>query len=171
MTLVAGIGVVAVTTASKPLLGTENATCRSPEPGPAVEVVVEGLKDRRGTLRLELYPPNDDDFLGDDAQLVRAGKAFRRIDESVPQSGPVSICLRAPAPGRYSLVLLHDRNGDLKFNAFSDGAGFPGNPRLGLSKPKAAAAVADVPEGVITLHIRLNYWRGLSFGPLRHPEG
>ena len=36
--------------------------------------------------------------------------------------------------------MLHDRNGDRRFNAFVDGAGFANNPRLGFSKPKARQA-------------------------------
>ena len=36
--------------------GTAQARCRANESGPAIMVDVRGLKDRSGTLRLELYP-------------------------------------------------------------------------------------------------------------------
>jgi len=46
--------------------------------------------------------------------------------------------------------------------------GFPNNPRLGLSKPKAAATRFQTGPGLTAISIRLNYRRGLfSFGPLR----
>jgi uncharacterized protein (DUF2141 family) len=150
-----------------PDLGTAEAGCRPAEAGPAVIVSVEGLKDRRGILRLELYPPDDADFLADDAKLVNAGRTFRRLDVPVPPAGPVRLCMRLPEPGTWALVLLHDRDSNLKFNGLIDGAGFAGNPRLGLSRPKAEAARFVAGPELTRLTIRLNYWRGFSFGPLR----
>lgn len=130
-------------------------------------VTVLGLKDRTGRLRLELYPNNDRDFLADDNELVAAHKVFRRVDEAVPPSGPVTLCIRAPRSGYYTLSLLHDRNGDHKFTISSDGVGFPNNPKLGWSRPKAAEALAFARNGPTPLQIRLNYRRGLlSFGPI-----
>ncbi len=153
--------------APNPRLGTEGAACRPGESGPAIEVWVDGLKDRKGVLRLELYPDNDEDFLADDAKLVEEGKPFRRVDMPVPPTGRPMLCIRTPSTGTFTLALLHDRNGDQKFNAFADGAGFPGNPHLGLSKPAAAKARIMVEPGMNQTAIRLNYWRGFSFGPLR----
>lgn len=154
---------------SEPSLGTENAGCRPGETGPAVRIEVRGLKDRRGILRTELYPDNDQDFMEDDNILLSAGKTFKRVDMPIPAKGPVSICIRAPRAGRYTLALLHDRNGDHKFNPFTDGAGFPGNPRIRRSKPKAALATVSVGSGVRDIAIRMNYLRGFVFRPL--PQG
>ncbi len=153
-----------------PRLGTEAAKCRTPEAGPAFEIAIEGLKDRKGVLRIELYPDNDTDFLADDNVLVQAGKAFRRLDAPVPPQGPVLLCLRAPTPGRYSLAILHDRNDDRKFTLFSDGVGFPGNPRLGMSKPPAAAAAAEAGPGLTRIRIRMNYLRGFGLRPLSRTQ-
>lgn len=153
--------------ASSPDLGTAEGRCRGEEHGPAFLVDVRGLKDRKGELKLELYPANDKDFLTDDNILVMAGKTFRRVEMPVPPSGPVALCIRAPAPGRYALSLLHDRNSDHRFALSSDGVGFAGNPKLGFSKPSAAAASAVVGAGLSRITIILNYRRGLfSFGPL-----
>ena len=41
---------------SNPNLGKAEGQCRPNEAGPAVLVTAVGLKDRRGTLRAELYP-------------------------------------------------------------------------------------------------------------------
>ncbi|NNM77725.1 DUF2141 domain-containing protein [Sphingomonas sp. ID1715] len=152
---------------STPDLGKAEGQCRRNEPGPAFEVTVVGLKDRKGLLKLELYPDNDTDFLADDNVLLEQGKAFARVEMRVPQRGPVEMCIRAPRPGGYSLSLLHDRDMNRKFGVSSDGIGFPNDPKLGWSRPKAAAARALVGSGVSRLRIRLNYRHGLfSFGPI-----
>ncbi|MDD3799962.1 MAG: DUF2141 domain-containing protein [Novosphingobium sp.] len=152
---------------SEPSLGTANARCRPDEPGPAVRIAVLGLKDRKGVLRAELYPDNDDDFMQDDNILLSEGKTFKRVDMDIPAQGLVTLCIRAPRAGSYTLALLHDRNGDHKFNPFADGAGFPGNPRIRRSKPKAALATVFVGSGVRDISIRMNYLRGLVFRPLK----
>ena len=154
--------------ASSPSLGMAEGRCRPNEPGPAFSISVLGLKDRAGSLKLELYPSNDADFLADDNVLINAGKAFRRVVVSVPASGVPQLCIRAPEPGPYSLVLLHDRDDNRKFNFTSDGIGFPGTPHLGWSKPKAAAVRATVGTGLSSLNIVMQYRTGIaSFGPLR----
>jgi len=144
-------------------------TCRANEAGPAVIVMVEGLKDRRGVLRLDLYPDNDKDFLADDKELMAAGKSFARVDLPVPQAGPVSMCIRVPRAGTYSLSLLHDRDGNMRFNVSSDGVGFPGNPTIGWGAPKAREAVITAGEGLTRTRILLNYFRGLRMQPIVKP--
>lgn len=149
-----------------PSLGKAEAACRTNESGPAVLVSVTGLKDRRGLVRAELYPANDGDFLADDAVLINAQKLFRRADLDLPASGPVALCLRVPAPGRYSLSVLHDRNRNLKWDKLSDGLGFGGNPKLGWSKPKALAASVTVGAGPTRTEVVMNYLSGLKYKPL-----
>lgn len=55
---------------STPDLGKAEGQCRPRETGPSLLVDVAGLKDRRGRLKLELYPANDDDFLQDRKSVV-----------------------------------------------------------------------------------------------------
>lgn len=152
---------------STPDLGKAEGQCRTPENGPAYRVDVQGLKDRRGRLKLELYPANDADFLADDNVLVAAGKPFRRVEATVPPAGPVELCIRAPGPGTYALSLLHDRDANRRFAVSVDGIGFAGNPKLGWAKPAAAAASAPVGADPAHIRIILNYRRGLlSVGPV-----
>jgi uncharacterized protein (DUF2141 family) len=155
---------------SSPILGIEAGRCRVPETGPAFEVDVQGLKDRTGRLKLELYPANDRDFLADDNVLVAAGKPFARVDIATPAEGPVRLCIRAPRPGRYAISLLHDRNGNRRFDLASDGVGFAGNPRIGWGRPSAARASADVGDAPKQLSIILNYHHGLGMRPERAEE-
>jgi len=159
--------VAAAAIPSSPDLGKAEGRCRPGEQVSALLVDVAGLKDRRGRLKLELYPANDADFLEDDNALVAAGKTFRRVEVDVPPSGPVELCIRAPGPGTFAVSLLHDRDANRKFGLSIDGIGFAGNPRLGMSKPRAAAASVRVGVGPTRTRIVLNYRKGLmSFGPI-----
>jgi uncharacterized protein (DUF2141 family) len=153
--------------ASHPDLGKAEGRCTADSGHPRFIIDVAGLKDRIGKLKLELYPAKDGDFLADDNKLLSAGKAFARVEQVLESDGPVSICIRAPRPGRYALSLLHDRNGDRRFTLSRDGIGFAGNPTLHMSKPKAADASAFVSKGASRITIILNYRSGLfSFAPL-----
>jgi len=154
---------------STPDLGTAEGRCRPNERGPAFLIELVGLKDRKGLVKVELYPNNDDDFLEDDNKLVAAGKTFRRVEMAVPASGPVVLCVRAPAAGTYTLSLLHDRDSNRKFGLSTDGVGFPGDPKLGWSKPKASSAMATAGNGPTPITVTMQYRRGLfSFGPLKN---
>jgi len=157
---------LAATIPSTPDLGQAEGRCRPGEKGPAFLVEVDGLKDRKGTFKLEVYPSNNEDFLADDNILVMAGKTFRRVVAAVPQSGTPQLCVRLPGPGTYAVSLLQDRNNNRKFNWRVDGIGFAGNPRLGWGKPKAASASATAGAGLTRIHIVMNYARGLGMSPL-----
>lgn len=151
---------------STPDLGKAEGRCRAGESGPAFLVDVNGLKDRRGLLKLEVYPANDKDFLADDNDLVAAGKTFRRVETAVPPSGTPTLCVRLPGPGRYAVTVLHDRDSNRKFGWRVDGVGFAANPKLGLSKPKASVASASAGSAPTRIDIVMNYQRGLGMRPL-----
>ncbi|MBC9034259.1 DUF2141 domain-containing protein [Sphingomonas sp. JC676] len=135
--------------------------------GPKLYVTVQGLKDRTGRLKLELYPANETDFLRDDRDLKKEGKPFRRIWATTPQSGPVVLCIRAPSAGQWALLFTHDRDGKNKFNFWQDGAGFTSSQRLGRSRPKVGQARVNIPANGGGVTVRAQYLRGLGgFGPL-----
>lgn len=150
-----------------PDLGKAEGQCRPNEQGPAFLVDVIGMKDRTGMLKLEVYPSNDADFLQDDNILVNAGKVFRRVEAEIPPSGPVTMCIRVPGPGTYSVTLLHDRDRNRKFGWTVDGIGFGSNPKLGWSKPKAAVTRAVAGGSPTRIQIVMNYRRGLGVAPLK----
>ncbi|MBY8823274.1 DUF2141 domain-containing protein [Sphingomonas colocasiae] len=158
---------VAATIPSTPDLGTAEGKCRSNESGPSFLVDVEGLKDRSGKLKLEIYPANDADFLEDDNVLISAGKTFRRVEQPVPASGAARLCVRVPSAGRYAVSVLHDRDGNRTFNWRVDGIGFAGNPGLGWRKPAASDASATARPGPTQIRIVMNYRRGLGMRPIR----
>jgi len=157
---------IAATIPSTPDLGKAAGQCRPGEDGPAFLVDAKGLKDRRGSIKLEVYPADDADFLEDDNILISAGKTFRRVEQDIPASGPVQLCIRVPSPGRYAVSLLHDRDDNRKFGWRVDGIGFAGNPKLGWRKPKATKASAVANSSLTELTIVLNYFRGLGMRPL-----
>lgn len=146
-------------------IGEDAAACAAGK-GPALLVALDGLKDRTGEIWLELYPANDADFLRDDTALVAEGKTFRRTRGHLPGAGPVSICVRVPRPGRYALMLRHNRVGRDRFSIWRDGAGVPGNRSLGRRTPSASEAAIEAGAGVTPVTIRMQYLRGFGFAPL-----
>lgn len=158
---------IAAPVPSSPDLGKAEGRCRANERGPALLVDVEGLKDRTGNLKLEVYPPNDADFLQDDNILINEGKVFRRVEVAVPQTSTVELCVRVPGPGDYAVSLLHDRDRNRKFGWMIDGIGFSDNPRLGLRKPRASEVKVAAGAGLTRVRIVMNYRRGLGMAPLR----
>ena len=146
-------------------IGEDAAACAAGR-GPAFQVEVQGLKDRTGEMWLELYPATEADFLRPDQALIAEGKTFRRTRARLPASGAVQICVRAPHPGRYALMLRHNRVGKDKFSFWSDGVGIPANQKLGRSRPTVAQASAETGAGVTVVPIRLQYLRGFGFAPL-----
>jgi uncharacterized protein (DUF2141 family) len=161
---------LAIAMPSSPDLGKVEGQCRKGESGPAFLVNPVGLKDRKGILKLEVYPANEDDFLADDNLLLMAGKTFRRIEVPLPSSGAVNLCIRVPGPGTYAVSLLHDRDINRKFNWTVDGIGFSGNPKLGWGKPKVGRATARAGSAPTRISIILNYKRGLGVAPLKRRD-
>ena len=152
---------------SSPNLGIAEGRCRPNEPGPAFLVNVQGLYDRQGRIKVEVYPSNNQDFLADDNVLINAGKTFRRVDVPTPAQGPIQLCIRVPQAGAYSLMVLHDRDSNHRFSISSgDGIGFGSNPRLHLGKPSAAQTRVVAGPRITPVDIVINYRRGMAFRPL-----
>lgn len=149
------------------VMGIDAAHCTSGR-GPAIQVNVRDLKDRRGQLKLELYPATEADFMRSDTDLLAEGKVFRRVTIDAPVAGQVAMCIRVPHPGRYALLFLHSRRAQDKFDVWQDGVGLPGNTRIGRARPSVAKAAVDVGSGIAVFDIETQYLRGLGgFAPLR----
>jgi uncharacterized protein (DUF2141 family) len=163
--------VLALTAAAAPasaqvrVFGSDAAACVRGLP--AIRADITDLMDRTGSVKLEVYPANDTDFLKHGRELRAQGKFYRRIKVPTPAAGPVSLCIRVPRPGRYALLFTHDRDGRDKFNFWSDGAGFPSNVKIRRMRPTLAMAAITVPQGVVVTRIRAQYLRGIAgFKPL-----
>jgi len=152
--------VIAAPPAAAEMVGEDVAVCRGGR-GPAVLADIVGLKDRHGEIRLELYPANQNDFLRADYELIDAGKVFRRVRSAPPAAGPVSMCLKLPAPGRYAMVFTHNRAGKDKFNIWRDGAGIVKPVPLGYQQPRYELATIDAGAGMMHVTIHVQYLRGL----------
>jgi uncharacterized protein (DUF2141 family) len=136
--------------------------------GPAILAELTDLKDRRGTVKLELYPATKKDWLEDDRDLWRRGRFFHRVEVAVPSTGRVRACMRVPYPGRYALLVTHNRDGRNKFSFWIDGLGLPGNAKLGRARPKLEHGLVEVGGGVLAVTMRAQYLRGLAgFGSIR----
>lgn len=138
--------------------------------GPRARVDVTGFKDRNGQLRVELYPATAADFLAPGRKLIAEGKVFIRIDIPMPEEGDASVCMPLPQVGSYAMAILHDRNASGRLDPFSDGYGFPNNPRLGYKKPDVSAATFTAEAPVTDIRVRLNYWNGFSARPISSGE-
>jgi uncharacterized protein (DUF2141 family) len=150
------------------ILGSDAAACAAGAPGPAYKVTVTGFKDREGQLRIEIYNAVDSEFLVSSTKLIEQGKLFRRIDVPMRPEGDMTLCIAAPRPGTYAVVILHDRNRNGKFDLARDGVGFTRNPRSRFSKPKAAAVADSIGDEVKSHKVILNYFQGWfsGMGPL-----
>lgn len=151
-------------------LGPDAAACRPGSGRDAVLLVVDGFKNRDGTLRVELWPGNDKDFLRDHHQLIAEGKTYYRATVPVPATGPAKVCVPLPGPGTFALGAFHSPDGVRKFNFREDGATFTRNPKVGLSKPKAADVAMAFGPGLSSSTVTLNYLRGLGFRPIPKEE-
>ena len=150
------------------ILGPEALACSHSADGPSILLRIHGFKARAGNVRVELYPATSEDFLASRTKLSAEGKVFKRIEVPTPAKGDANICIGLPDFGSYSLSVLHDRNASGKLDPFSDGYGFPNNPKLGMSKPDVED-VTVIAFSKMNLDIVLNYWMGFSARPLKKP--
>lgn len=149
-------------------LGPDAAYCRAGADAPAALVEIGGLKDRTGSIRIELYPANNQDWLADRHKLVADGKTFRRVEvKELPQSGPVAVCVKLPAPGNYALAIIHQRGATRTFSFSQDGIAFPNNPKLGWSKPAVSKVTVSFGAEVTAVPVTMNYKQGLAMRPLK----
>lgn len=140
------------------ILGPDAAACRDPAVS-SLLVHAAGFKNGDGTVRVEAYGPNPDDFLA-------KGKWVRRIDLPLAGRRAIDVCVKLPAPGRYAIAVRHDANANAKSD-WNDGGGFTRNPKLSLFhlKPKFDRVVIPVGRGENRTDIVMNYRHGLSIGP------
>ena len=89
--------------------------------GPAVRVVVSGLKSSGGNLFVRAYLANSNDWLASKRYVMRV--------DAKPQAGSATVCVPLPATGDFAIAVHHDVNGNRKSD-LSDGAGMSNNPKI-----------------------------------------
>ena len=146
--------------AQAPVIGPDASACRAGSAEAAVLVRVEAFKARTGTLRVQIYGDDPEDFLA-------KGKKLKRIDLPVARSGPMHVCVALPEPGNYAVAVRHDVDGSGK-SGWNDGGGFSRNPRISLTslKPHFKDVVIHVGNSVQPVDVVLNYRKGLSIKPI-----
>ncbi|MBI1181783.1 MAG: DUF2141 domain-containing protein [Alphaproteobacteria bacterium] len=126
--------------------------CNPANDQPEIRVTIPNLRNSRGNLRISLYGPDADQWVG-----TKGGKLIRF---DVPaQKGEMKICMPLPyGRGIYAVGLYHDENANEKYGFTSEGYGFSNNAKAGLFGPpphKDAAFSAGQLEN--DLEIRLRY--------------
>ena len=133
-------------------LSNEPDKCREGA-GPAVKIDISGIKPAQGTLRVQLYPGNADDWL-------KSGRWLDRIE--VPARGATAtVCMPVPGPGTYAIAVRHDVNGNGKTDIRTDGGGMSNNPAisiLNLGKPSFDKTAFSVGNDVKRISIRMRYF-------------
>jgi uncharacterized protein (DUF2141 family) len=152
------------------ILGPDAAACRAGSGKDAVLITIDGFKNRDGTVRVEMWPGTEGDFMRNHHELEAEGKAYHRVTVPVPASGPARVCVPIPGPGTYAVGAFHSPSGQRKFNFRQDGATFTRNPKVGLSKPKAADVAMRFNGGLSEATVTMNYLRGLGFKPIPRDE-
>jgi uncharacterized protein (DUF2141 family) len=120
--------------------------------GPSVLVVVRGVKESAGKVRVQSYPASGSAWLA-------KGRWLHRI-ESRANTGNMNFCVPVPSEGRYGIAVRHDRNGNGKTDISQDGGGFSNNPSisiLNLGKPSVSKVAFQAGPGVTKITINLKY--------------
>ena len=119
--------------------------------GPAVSVTVAGIKQAKGTIRVQSYRATKEDWL-------EKGRWINRM-EAPAKAGTMRFCVPLPGAGRYAIAVRHDLDGDGETDIFGDGGAMSNNPSINifnLGKPsykKVGFNVGSKPES-ITIQMR-----------------
>ena len=120
--------------------------------GPAVRVVLNGVKASTGTIRVQTYR-------GTAADWLAKGKWINRVE--VPaKAGRMTVCMPLPAAGVYGIAVRHDLNRNGKTDLREDGGGMSNNPSINiwnLGKPSYKATAVRLGGGVSTTSINMQY--------------
>ncbi len=120
--------------------------------GPAVKVIVQGIKSSGGKMRVQSYPATKTAWLA-------KGRWLHRI-ESNARAGTMSFCVPVAAAGNYAIAVRHDKNGNGSTDISSDGGGFSNNPSiniLNLGKPSVGKVSFYAGSGVTTITVNMRY--------------
>lgn len=132
---------------------TSQTSCDESTPE-TIQVTVEKVRSSKGLITAVLYSDDPKTFLKRGARLDRI-----RVDA---REGETTLCLRAPAAGRYSVALYHDENGNEEFDRDflgipSEGYGFSQNPGFRFGKPDVEETLFTIDGTPVSLRIAMLY--------------
>ncbi len=154
--LIAMATVVAIPSglAAAQILGPAPAACSAGDV-PSILVRVSGFKDRVGKVRVRT-------FGGSPSTYFDKTKVLKRVEYTIPASGPVEVCMPVPSVGVYAVDVRHDTNSNGDTDR-SDGAGASGNPKISLfdiifkRKPPVKQVQVSVGQGTTVVPIMIRY--------------
>lgn len=133
-----------------PLLGMSMPT---PPAQASLTVTLDGLRNDKGVVHLCLTRDTAD-FLDCKEHAGRITHEMRTAN-----AGPVE--LGGLAPGKWSLLVLHDENDNGKLDTMlgipREGFGFSGNPKIRMGPPKAKKVRFDLPAGESAQRVKVRY--------------
>lgn len=130
-----------------------NASACNGTQGPAVWITINGIKESRGTLRIQSYR-------GIEAEWMKKGRWLNRI-ELPARAGQMNVCMPVPGSGTYAIAIRHDINENGNTDLREDGGGMSNNPSINifnLGKPSYKKTAFTVDAGVKPITINMRYW-------------
>ena len=127
-------------------------TC--PSLGIPIHVHVQGIRNAHGKVKAVLYGPDPNTF------LVKGKKADKEREPA--EEGAMTLCVAAPAKGRYAVVVYHDENNNRKFDRNwvglpTEGFGVSNNPSLFLAPPSFDEAAFEVDGDMAHVDVDMKY--------------
>lgn len=134
------------------VVGAQERPPQAPPPGPAIELIVEGLRGA-GHVRAGAY--------GDARSWLGQTAAARCV--APVQAGRARCTIQLPSAGSYAIGLYHDADDDNEldrgvFGVPTEGYGFSRNVGGGLSAPGFAEAALQVAaDALVRAVVRIRY--------------
>ena len=130
------------------------ATAAPPPDAAELQLGIAGLRNANGVVRLCL--------------TQRSGQAFlkcqddpARVTKVLPAKAAASIRIEGLKPGEYSLLLIHDENGNGKLDKMmampKEGFGFSRNPAIRMGPPYYKDVHFRVPAGHSVQTVKVRY--------------
>ena len=120
-----------------------------------IVVRISNLRNGAGNVVAVLYgndPPN----------FLKRGTKLEKSWQPVAGQGTVDVCLTAPEPGTYAVVVYHDENANVKFDKNwiglpIEGYGISNNPTIFLVPPAFEEAKFEALAGPTVVPVEVHY--------------
>jgi uncharacterized protein (DUF2141 family) len=119
---------------------------------PSLEVVMSGVKDARGQVRVGIYA---------DAKTFRKEAQALAVKTVPATAGEVRVRFDALPPGRYAIMAYHDEDGNGELNRRlgmfpTEGYGLSNNPKV-MGPPAFDDSAFELPRAEALLRIEMRY--------------